>query len=219
VIDVLIPVLGRPQNAAKVYEAFHAVARLPIDILFLCSAGDDAEIAACAETGADIDVHDYGGRYEYPQKMNRGFRLTRHPWLLLAADDVEPAETWDLHALSCWVSTERGVIGTNDCVNSSVMRGDYSTHPLVRRDYVREQGASLDGPGILCHEGYDHNYTDVEIARVAQSRDQWVYCPSAIIEHRHHVFADDVARDETYVKGFRFFRRDRQTHLRRMRRL
>ena len=50
-IDILIPVLSRPQNAVKVAESVK-VTKTPYRLLFICSPRDTAQIEACriAET-------------------------------------------------------------------------------------------------------------------------------------------------------------------------
>ena len=212
-IDILVPVLGRPQNALPLVESIVQNTIVDYSVVFLCSRGDVKQISACKQTGARIIIIE-GGRSEYPRKMNVGFRKTDREFCLLGADDIEFETGWDTLALAVAEETWAGVIGTNDCFNAHVQRGEFSTHPLVSRRYVTEKGASFDGPGVLCHEGYDHNYTDLEISKLAQARDEWAFCPESRICHRHPGFIGP-ARDETYQKGFRQFKRDRQLFLKR----
>jgi hypothetical protein len=212
-IDVLVPVLGRPQNVVPLVESIVATTSVDFSIIFICTTGDRAQIDACKETGARI-LTIKGGRSEYPRKMNTAFRKTDREFCLLGADDLEFEDEWDLKALACAQTTNAGVIGTNDCFNPYVMEGKFSTHPLVRRRYVETHGAALDGPGILCHEGYDHNYTDLELSELAQKRGEWAFCPESRVCHRHPGMLSKE-RDETYKKGFRQFKRDQQLFLKR----
>ncbi len=211
-IDILVPVLGRPQNAQPLVDSIRATTSVEHEIHFLCSHGDEQQIAASF-------VIDYStvhimlfpaGRHDYPRKINAGYRETIAPWLLLAADDLDFQPGWDTEALRVAEETGAGVIGTNDCANPSVKKGLFSTHPLVRRTYIDEQGGSLDGPGVLLHEGYDHNMTDVELCELAQARQQWAFAADARICHRHPGFGT-APQDATYLKGRRFLARDRQT--------
>lgn len=208
-IDILIPVLGRPQNAPRVVESIQSTTTVPYEIWFLCSAGDDRQIeAALASEASYVNIFDYGGRHEYPRKMNHGYRRTHQPFLLLGADDVDFQPGWDVEALRVAEKTQAGVIGTYDGANRLAMKGHFSTHPLVRRSYADDPGASLDGPG-LCSEAYDHNYTDRELAGLAQSRNQWAFAPrSRILHHRRR-------SDATYLKGASNFRADHQTFIER----
>ena len=71
---------------------------------------------------------------------------------------------------------------------------------MVRRAYIDEQGASWDGPGVVCHEGYAHWFVDDELVTAAKQRDTWTAAPHAKVEHLHPLWglAED---DETYRLG------------------
>lgn len=214
-IDILIPVLGRPWNTPPLISSIEATTSVDYSLVFICTFGDNEQIYACKQTGGRI-LTVSGGMSEYPRKMNHAFRNTDREFVFLAADDIVFQPFWDLQAIRVATESGAGVIGTNDCANPSVMAGDYATHPLVRRSYVEERGASMDGPGWLCHEGYDHNQVDVEIAKVAQVRGLWAFASESRVCHQHPDFSD-LPKDDTYRKGFRRFRRDRQLYLRRSR--
>ena len=215
-IDILIPVLGRPDNAKKVVASIASTISIyDFSVVFICTAGDEPQYEACLKTGARVVVVE-GGRSEYPRKMNHAFKRTNREFVLLAADDLEFERGWDYELLLRADETKLGVIGSNDCANPQVMRGEYSTHPLVRRSYVEDRGASADGPGVLCHEGYDHNFTDVEICKLAQRRHEWAFADKARICHLHPGFKGEQ-KDETYKKGQRQFARDRQRFMKRTR--
>jgi hypothetical protein len=214
VIDIFIPVLGRPENAKKVVASIAStISIVDFSVIFICTAGDTANYDACLHTGARVLTVE-GGRSEYPRKMNHAFARTDRKFCLLGADDIEFEAGWDYELLLMAEETKLGVIGSNDCANPSVMRGEFSTHPMVRRSYVVERGASNDGPGVLCHEGYDHNQVDVEICKLAQRRHEWAFAHKARICHKHPAFTGEE-RDATYDKGFRQFQRDRQTYAKR----
>ena len=212
-IDILVPVLGRPQNVVPLVESIVSTTSVDYSLIFICTAGDRQQIEACKQTGARI-ITVRGGRSEYPRKMNRAFSKTDREFVLLAADDLEFEQGWDVRTLALADEMGVGVIGTNDCANPQVLRGEFSTHPLVRRRYVTEQGASFDGPGVLIHEGYDHNYCDREVCHLAQSRGQWAFAVEARICHRHPCWGT-AKPDDVYLKGRRAFRRDYQLFMRR----
>ena len=159
-IDILVPVLGRPQNAQPLADSIATHTTMPYTLLFLTSPGDQAEFDACVLTGANVLEVVTNRSGDYAKKINRGYLETISPFLLLAADDVEFTYGWDTTVLDLAIRTGKGVVGTNDLANRSVMAGVFSTHPLVRRDYIEYRGGSLDGPRIVYHEGYDHNYPD-----------------------------------------------------------
>jgi glycosyltransferase involved in cell wall biosynthesis len=206
VIDVLVPVLNRPANVASLVESFLSTTSALGEIHFLCTPGDDAQIAACEESGQHVIVVGWPARkHDYALKMNYGFRQTERPFLLLAADDVTFTPGWGEAALEC--AGEYGVIGTNDMASAHVMSGRSSTHPLVRRSYIEEYGGSYDGPGVLIHPGYDHNFSERELIDIAKKRKQWVFCKRSVIKHRHPLWKTEEW-DDTYRKAMKNFHRD-----------
>jgi hypothetical protein len=65
------------------------------------------------------------------------------------------------------------------------MRGEHATHMLVERAYVMEKGASWDGPGVLCHEGYHHWFVDDELVTVAKQNGVFQVALGSEVEHVH----------------------------------
>jgi hypothetical protein len=217
VIDILVPVLGRSQNVTPLVESIARNTTVPHEIHFLCSPFDTEEMLTCqlaCEMGLATAVHIMewkAGPGDYARKMNHGYRASSNPFLLLAADDNDFQPGWDTAALAVAQETSAGVVGLNDLLNRNVMDGHFSTIPLVRRSYIAEQGGSLDGPGVLLHEGYDHNFVDRELCALAQSRNQWAFAPEAKIRHAHK----GRHADATYRKGAAHFQQDHELFIRR----
>ena len=210
-IEILVPVLARPQNAQVLVDSITASTQAEHRIHFLCSPRDEAEIEACEATGALVHVMGWQPRFgDYGRKMQWGYEHTDGEHLFLAADDIEFTPGWDREVLR----QPGAVVGTNDMANGSVKRGLFGTHCLVERRYVTEQGASADGPGVLIHKGYDHNFTDRELCGVAQQRREWSFARKAIVRHRHPLW-HNAPDDSTYKKSLRNFHRDRVLFLRR----
>lgn len=210
-IDILVPVLARPQNAQPLMDSITACTTAEHRVHFLCSPSDPGQIAACEQTGALVHVMDFPPRFsDYGRKMQWGYENTDGEYLFLAADDIEFTPGWDREVLR----QPGAVVGTNDMANASVKRGQFGTHCLVERRYVTEQGASADGPGILIHRGYDHNFTDRELCGVAQHRGVWSFARKAVVRHRHPLWRN-APDDSTYKKSLRNFHRDRVLFLRR----
>lgn len=206
-IDILVPVLGRPQNAQPLVDSITAATTVPHRVLFLCSPGDEAQIQECMRTGAEVIVVSFPcADSDYPKKMNVGLRETEAPFLLLGADDLTFDPGWDA-ALDA--PGEEGVIGTNDCLNPQFRDGSNSTHPIVRRSYVEILGGSADGPGTIFHEGYDHNFCERELSGLAQQRGLYRYVPESRLRHRHPHWRT-APLDATYEKGMQGFARDQQ---------
>jgi hypothetical protein len=202
VIDVLIPVLGRPENAQKVVSSFRATSGQMDEIHFICSPNDEAEIAACTETGEDVIVTNWKPDHgDYARKMNLGFMLTERPWVFLGSDDIVFYPDWSEAAFAMGGD----VIATNDLHNPSVKRGEFGTHCFVRREYVDAFGASADG-GFL-HTGYDHNFVDRELCGVARNRGVFSFARESKVAH-HHPHWRNAPWDSTYKKGLRSYRED-----------
>lgn len=204
-IDILIPVLARPHLIGPLVENIYSATDVPHRVLFLCSVGDDAEIEAVNKAGTEyrlLDAPPANG--QYAKKINLGFRSTSSEWLFLVGDDVVFHPEWASRALSY----QADVISTNDHRNSLVRQGLLATHPLVRRTYIEEQGGSLDGPGVIYHEGYSHNFVDCELSVLARTRNTFVFASDSIVQHLHPAFGKNVVRDSTYEFGFRDFSKD-----------
>jgi hypothetical protein len=206
-IDILVPVLGRPQNVQPLVESIQQTTEVEYEIWFLCSRGDKEEIeAAWSSEAHHVVICDWEPGYaDYPRKMNHGYQLSEQPFLLMGADDLTFFPGWDEKVLRVAEVTGAGVIGTNDHANRSVMKGRTSTHPLVRRSYLDEQGGTIDGPGTFISEAYDHNFCERELNGLAMARRQWAFAKQSKIVHRHPCWGT-APPDSTYDKGIeRFF--------------
>lgn len=198
-ILIAVPVLDRPHAVAPLVASIRAATRTPHRILFLCNAGDTAEIAACDASGCDVDVGPSQPRPgDWARKINHAYRSSVEPYLLLAADDLVFHPGWDVAALA-YAERGFGVVGTDDMGNGLVMRGDHATHPLVARAYVDACG-TVDECGVVVHEGYRHNCPDVELVETAKARGAWAFAAGAKVEHLHP-FWRKGADDATYRLG------------------
>jgi glycosyltransferase involved in cell wall biosynthesis len=196
-VAVLVPVMRRPQNAAPFMES-------------LLASTDDAVVYAVADIGdhATVDAWKASGAIvlavakppgTFARKVNVGYRESYAPWLFLAGDDVRFHPGWLDTALAA-AGDRFHVVGTNDLANARVMAGEHATHMLVRRTYVDEQGASWDGPGVVCHEGYRHWYVDNEIVLAAKQCGVWAMALGSVVEHLHPLFGT-APHDDVYELG------------------
>jgi len=209
-IDILVPVLARPQNAASLVASISEATTEPHRIVFICSLGDDAEIAACYMTGADIMVADWeAGPADFAMKINRGFHEIAGEFVFLGADDLRFHPGWDVAALEVAEKTGAGVIGTDDLGNAYVRQGRHSTHSLVRRSYAEDPGCTVDGTGEIYCELYQHNFVDVELVETASARGQWAFAAGSKVEHLHP-FWKKGEMDETYEKSIAGMREDKR---------
>lgn len=219
---MLVPVLDRPQLVKPLLGSLQeSTLRDQADgwsvrALFIATAGDTRELKALEAAAAEYVVAPFAGnvRGQYARKINHGLRVTNEQWLLLGADDLAFHPGWLRAAINVHIRTGALVIGTNDLGNPTVMRGDHSTHPLVHRDYA-ELG-TIDQPGILYHEGYDHNSCDVEFVETAKARAQFAFAADSHVEHLHRLWGK-APIDATYRKGLRNANADRKLMLSRRR--
>jgi hypothetical protein len=215
VIDILIPVLRRPENAQKVVDSIRASTMSEYRILFICSPRDIPQINACSQTGAQVLLTDWNpGSGDYARKINLGFAHGDSEWVFQGADDVIFHPNWDVAAI--WASRNgKRVIGTNDLHNPSVRKGTHSTHSLIMRSYVEERPATVDESDPVLFEGYDHQYVDLELVTVAKWRKEFQMAKNAIVEHFHPHWGNAVS-DPTYRKAMRRSVADRNLYRERM---
>lgn len=204
---IVIPVLGRPQRAQPVYESA-ATTNVPHRVLFLCSPGDDLQRAACLETGADVaEVEWEPGPGDWARKIEAAIAESEESWIFTGADDLRFHDGWASEALRAAARTGCRVIGTNDLGNPAVKRGNHSTHSLVARSYVEQQG-TIDGVGLF-HLGYSHNFSDTEMVETAKARGEFAFAAESVVEHLHPDWLK-AERDATYERGKRHFTADRR---------
>ena len=204
-IVVVVPVLGRPQNAEPVARSLGDAHRL----VFVCSPEDGEQIAACEATWADVIVAPFeAGHGDFARKVNLAYRMTDEPWIFQAADDVTFHAGWSQAALACAEATGALVVGTQDGGNPEVKRGRHSTHTLIARSYVDDPGASWDGPGSVFSEAYGHQFCDTELVALAKQRGVWAFADGARVTHEHPFWVGRGLMDATYEKGLATSRED-----------
>jgi GT2 family glycosyltransferase len=206
---VIVPVLGRPGNAAPFMESLKASGAPLAKVYAVADAADEATVAAWKDAGAEVIERFSTDRPgTFAEKVNIGYESTSEPWLLLTGDDVKFHPGW-LDQAQHAARDGADVVGTNDLHNPRTTAGDHSPHPLIRRAYVDERGTSWDGPKIVAHEGYRHWFVDDEIVTAAKQRDAWVMAFHAKVEHLHPLWggAED---DDTYRLGREHVDQDRE---------
>jgi hypothetical protein len=213
-IDILIPVLERPHNAAPLVQNIRATTEADHRIIFLCSKGDPEQIKECNVSEADMVIVAQfpAGHADYAKKINGGSKGSDSEWVFMCADDVRFEPRWDTNALKV-AGDQYDVIATNDLANAQVQRGLFGTHCLVRRRYITDTGADGEGtPGVVLHEGYDHNFVDRELCHVAQHRGVFAFARHSRVRHYHPLWKT-ATNDATYRKSLHHFRDDQQLFL------
>jgi hypothetical protein len=215
VIDILVPVLGRPQNVKPFLESV-AITSYPYRVFFICTISDKEQIAACEASGTRTLIHPHpAGKADFAKKINWAFPQTDAPWVFQAADDLRFHEGWDTYAIRMGDTREVGVVGTDDMGNALVMRGGHSTHTLIRRAYITSYGGTYDNSGLVFSELYDHQYCDNEFVQTAIRRGQWAFSKRSKVEHLHPAWGKGPM-DATYDKALRATSRDARLYKDRM---
>lgn len=188
--------MKRPRNA----EPFMASLGDGSDaaVYAIADAADKATRDAWVSAGATVLICDRGSTF--PNKCQHAYLNTAEPWLLLVGDDVTFHAGWWQAAKT--VADGHALISTNDCGNPYVATGDLAIHPIIRRSWVDESGASWDGPGHVVHEGYPHGWCDWEWTTKAQADGVFVYAPDCVVEHLHPVWQRS-RWDDVYLSGHR----------------
>jgi hypothetical protein len=214
-VAVLVPVLGRPEHAEPFMSSLRASTGLA-RCYAICDPEDSDAMAAWDRAGAivllDPAMRDRPG--SFAEKVNFGYGKTGEPWVLLVGSDVCFHPGWLDHA-QAMAGDRYHVIGTNDLGNPRVLAGEHAVHPLVRRSYIDQVGASWDGPGVVCHEGYRHWFVDDEIVGAAKQRGVWAMALASKVEHLHPLWGKGNP-DEVYQLGEQHAAADRQHFVERL---
>jgi hypothetical protein len=202
VVTCLLPVLNRPERVEELVSSLRGSAReVKLEVLFLATWDDHSEIDAINQAGENW--MDCGPRLpgDYARKVNRGAQIARASgadWVFIGADDLCFCPGWADEAVRVGERHRKRVVGTNDLGNALVMVGRHATHHLVHASYLDD--GTIDEPGKLLHEGYDHQYVDTEMVATAQARDEWVFARDSQVEHLHFLWRK-AHHDQTYALG------------------
>jgi len=199
-LAILIPVLDRPQRVEPLIESVNACTP-EANLLFLCSPGDAAEIEAVKASGANHVVVPWPcGPGDFARKQNYGFAQTEEEWVFCGADDLVFHHGWFESCMATHHRSRACVIGTVDKGNWRTVSGQHSTHFLVHRDYL--ECGTIDEPGKIFNESYDHQWTDDECVQTAMWRGTYAHAHTAIVEHQHPHWGT-ATMDQTYEKATR----------------
>lgn len=209
-VAVIVPVMKRPQNAEPFMQSLRASTGLA-EVIAVADATDVDTVAAWEAAGARVLFDHFGDRAgTFAEKVNYASPKTSAPWVFITGDDVRFHPGWLDHAQHVAKTQGVAVVGTNDLANPRVMAGDHGTHLLISCEYIDGRGASWDGPGVVCHEGYRHWFVDDEIVTVAKSRGEWASALGSRVEHLHPLVGK-APMDSVYERGKHNAARDKKT--------
>jgi hypothetical protein len=196
--DIIVPLM-RPDNYARFYDS-------------LVATVDDAH--------RRLIVGEEGKTYA--QNVNACLERSTADFVLVVGDDCEFTPGWFEELVK--LSDRYDVIGTNDSEvgrirNPDVAAGRHADHFAIRRSYIEDEGASLDGPGTVISEAYGHWYSDKELVELAKARGVFGFAPECRIIHHHPGFdGNEAAReaDPVYMKALESSEADRKTWMKRV---
>jgi hypothetical protein len=211
-IAVIVPVLNRPHRAGPFMESLRE-STFNATVYAVAELTDSPTQAAWIAARANLlTTH----LVTFAEKVNCAYVETSEPWLFLTGDDVTFHPGWAEELLRVAQQTGALVVGSNDLTNARAEEGSHSPHMLISRQYIADVGASWDGPGIVCHEGYRHMFVDDEIVTAAKQRGVFAYAKDAVVEHLHPV-AEKAEVDATYRLGWSYAELDKSRFAERMR--
>lgn len=175
-VAVLVPVLDRPHRIEPLVRSVAAATYVSHRILF--GASDQPSIDEIRRLGCEVVVDEGGDEGSYAKRINRLYRASTEPYVLLAADDLAFRPGW-FEAARRVADEVDGVAAINDLY--SVV----GVHFLIKRSYIETMSGCVDEPNVVLHEGYRHAYCDDELRWTATARGRFGYAPDSVIEHLH----------------------------------
>lgn len=186
-IAIAIPVLGRQYHIDPLLESIHATTPNP-RVVFITSTNDDSGVVEYLKQidqevmEIESQTIEWKGRTlnfaDYGRKINLAFRNTSEPFFFMGGTDIQFMPNWFEIATDA-VTDRFQCIGTKDGFNRTVMAGFHSTHTMITREYG-ELG-TIDDPNCVLHEGYWHEYVDVEMIETAAYRDAFFSSDSQVL--------------------------------------
>jgi hypothetical protein len=177
---VIVPTINRPSAALPFMQSLKETTGAATAYAVIKEGDSSGE--AWGAAGATVLRCQKEG---FAVKANYGYAQTTEPWLFFVGDDVRFWPGWLEQAQDVARAHNAHVIGTNDLGNPRVMSGEHATHWLASRNYITKYGASWDGPGIVCHEGYEHWCCDDEVVAAARQRGTYAHALGSRVEHLH----------------------------------
>jgi len=199
-VDVIVPLM-RDENRARFLDSLGATS-------------PDTVTVRVVENGTPTK--------SYAKNVNEGVGFATADFVLIVGDDVEFTPGWFEEAQK--LSDRYDVIGTNDSEpgrvrNPDVAAGRHADHFFIRRSYIEDEGASLDGPGVAMPECYGHWWVDKEVIELAKARGVFGFAEECRIIHHHPGYdgREDLRdADPVYAKAPATAEADRKTFMSRV---
>lgn len=193
-LAVLVPTRGRPQNAARLQQAFADTDSLNAALVFVVDA-DDPELPGYWEAAGDrrirhLTVHDGQGGTGMTAALNyaAGVFAGEYDALGFMGDDHLPRTAgWDAHVLGALGTDEPRIVYGNDLLQGAAL----PTAAFMPSRLVRALG--FMAPPVL-----RHLYVDNFWMELGEQLGTLRYLPDVVIEHLHPA-AGKAAVDERYA--------------------
>lgn len=186
---VIVPTRGRPQNAARLAEAFEDTDSLNADLVFVADR-DDPELPAYHMAAPRLLIHEGGeGRGLVPAlNWAAGLYADVYDHLGFMGDDHLPRTAgWDAHVLGAMDAAAPRVVYGNDLLQGEAL----PTASFMPSRMVRALG--FMAPPVL-----RHLYVDNFWLTLGQHLGGLRYLPDVVIEHVHPA-AGKAVMDERYA--------------------
>jgi glycosyltransferase involved in cell wall biosynthesis len=192
-VDVIVPLM-RPDNLDRLMRSLTTTSGDEVHPIIVHD-GLGEQVAGYPAITVDTRTDTTG----YAQKVNLALEHSDADFVLVVGDDVEFTDGW--YEAAREASPFADVIGTNDSEegrvrNPDVAAGRHADHFLIRRSYIDDDGASLDGPGVIMPDAYTHWFVDREVIELAKARGVFVMAPECRIIHHHPGYDGDEAARE-----------------------
>lgn len=185
-IAVLIPTFKRVAKLKPLLENFSRFSTQS-NLYFIVEPSDTETIAALDGLKSSFNFKVLQVKGEYVAAINFAYKNTTEPFIFCGADDIFFSQGWEDKLLEVMKDESINVTGGVDdwaCSKSGV----HISHPLLRRSYCLEQGASWGGnTQELYYSGYKHYQCDIEMENLALTRGCLRVCKNCTIEHIHFV--------------------------------
>lgn len=205
-VAVVIPVLNRPKSVKPLIDSFvESCSREQAFLYLVAQEGDEEEIAEIRRSMRPSVglIRVPANQRSWPKKVNAALLVTSEPWLLLGGDDMRFHKGWfeEVSPYFLWerVGSETGIGVVGTPIKGRPTNDVSSGHSFVSREYVKQYG-TLDEKGKVVHEGYHHNFVDIELALTAWKRGMYQFARECNFEHLHPL--NGTAKiDSTYRLG------------------
>jgi glycosyltransferase involved in cell wall biosynthesis len=202
-IAVLIPTYKRPHKLENLITNFNQTTKQAS--LYFVITPEDKETKQLLD---DLEQNYFIVEGEYVRAINTAFNLTDEPFIFCGADDIEFTQDWDKKLLESINGV--GVTGGIDDWQIS-KSGVHTSHPLIRRSYILEQGGALGYPGLVYNPNNEHYQVDIELEQLSWSRGQIRINKDCIIHHNHYV-NHKAKNDSTYSRSRKTLDKDTENY-------